>query len=225
MSLADRISGAKACMFDAYGTLFDVNAAVMRHAARIGPDAERFADLWRAKQTEYSWLLTLAGQWENFWTLTERGLDFAFARFPDADRGARTDLLDAYRVLDAYPDAKSTLEALRARGKTTAILSNGETKMLASAVASAGLDAHLEFVISSDAVRVFKTHPSIYAHGVAKLGLPPQDILFVSSNRWDVAGATAFGFSCIWVNRRGMPDEYPSLAPVAVVRSLAEIVA
>jgi 2-haloacid dehalogenase len=225
MQLVSQFPNAKACLFDAYGTLFDVNAAVMRHAARIGPDAERFAELWRTKQTEYSWLLTLSGRWVDFWTLTERALDFSFARFPHVDRALRPPLLDAYKVLDAYPDAQPTLAGLRARGLRTAILSNGSRAMLASAVASAGLDAHLDAVVSVDAVRVFKTHAAVYARGLAELGLAAADVVFVSSNRWDVAGATAAGLACVWINRRDAPDEYPELAPVAVASGLAALLA
>ncbi len=125
---------AKAFVFDAYGTLFDVHAAMARHRAAAGPDAERFSELWRLKQLEYSWTLTLAGQYVDFWTLTQRALDYAFARMPSVDRALRAPLLDAYQKLDAYPDARATLAALKARGLATAILSNGSPPMLDAAV-------------------------------------------------------------------------------------------
>ena len=214
---------AKAYVFDAYGTLFDVHAAIGRHCAAVGPEAERFSELWRAKQLEYSWTLSLMGRYESFWTLTERALDFALARFPKVDRKLRAALLDAYFTLDAYPDARPALERLKAAGRATAILSNGSTDMLAAAVKGAKLDDLLDHVLSVDAVRVFKPPPKVYDLAIAALGAKAGEIAFVSSNRWDVAGAAHAGLRPIWVNRAGNPDEYSDLAPVAVIRSLAEV--
>src|SRR5258707_12364753 len=124
----------KAYVFDAYGTLFDVHAAIGRHRSMIGTDADRFSELWRTKQLEYSWTLTLMGRYESFWALTGRALDFAFARFPHVDRSLRASLLDAYHKLDAYPDSRPALAKLKAEGYATAILSNGSTDMLKGAV-------------------------------------------------------------------------------------------
>lgn len=222
MAVSDLFAGAKAVVFDAYGTLFDVHSAVARHAA-IGPDAARFSDVWRAKQLEYSWVLSLAGRYEPFWALTEQALDHAFARFPQVDRAVRPGLLEAYRSLDAYADAAPALDALRARGLRTAILSNGDPAMLEAAVASAGLDEHLDAVLSVDAAKVFKTHPRAYGIALAALSVAAEDVVFVSSNRWDIAGATAFGFRTAWINRAGLPDEYAELAPHAVAGSLRDL--
>ena len=215
--------GLKAFVFDAYGTLFDVHSAVMRHAARIGPEAGAFSRLWRSKQLEYTWVLSLMGQWQDFWTLTGRALDVALASHPGVDPGLRPDLLAAYRVLDAYPEVPAALARLRARGVRTAILSNGESAMLAEAVASAGLGDRLDAVLSADAVQVFKTSPRVYALVEDALGAAPAEVAFVSSNRWDVAGAAAFGFRPVWVNRTGQPDEYPGLDPAATVPDLGGI--
>src|SRR3954468_18254296 len=121
---------ARAFVFDAYGTLFDVHSAIGRHRAAAGPDAERFSEIWRTKQLEYTWTLTLAGRYVDFWTLTERALDFAFARFPSVDKALKAKLLDPYLELDAFPDARAALRDLKARGEATAILSNGTPKML-----------------------------------------------------------------------------------------------
>ncbi|MET0605549.1 MAG: haloacid dehalogenase type II, partial [Beijerinckiaceae bacterium] len=140
----------KAFVFDAYGTIFDVHAAVMRSAAAAGRDAQAFSDLWRAKQLEYSWVRSLCGQWRDFWALTEDALDVAFARFPSIDRSLRASLLAAYRRLDAYPEAPDLLRRLRAGGYRVAILSNGEATMLRDAVASAGLADDLDAVWSVD---------------------------------------------------------------------------
>ena len=210
----------RAVVFDAYGTLFDVHSAVMRHAARMGPEAAAFSAHWRGRQLEYSWILSLAGRYRDFWSLTGEALDVSFAAFPQVDRGLRADLLAAYRTLSAYGEVPQMLAGLKARGLKTAILSNGEPSMLADAVNGAGLGPVLDAVLSVDAVKVFKTDPRTYGLVEPALGVAPADVLFVSSNRWDVAGATAFGFRCLWCNRSGAPDEYPDLAPVAVVRDL-----
>jgi 2-haloacid dehalogenase len=213
----------KAYVFDAYGTLFDVNSAVMRHEAEIGPEARAFSALWRQKQLEYSWVLSLAGHFVDFWTLTERALDYAFASHPGIDKVLRDKLTAAYRNLDAYPEVPAALGRLRQSAYRTAILSNGEPRMLADAVASAGIGELIDHLFSVSAVKVFKTDPLAYAQIEAPLAAKSGEIAFVSSNRWDVAGAAAFGLTPIWVNRLGAPDEYPDLAPVAVVRSLAEL--
>src|SRR5579871_179757 len=213
----------KAYVFDAYGTLFDVHAAIHRHRAAVGPDADRFSELWRTKQLEYSWTLTLMGRYESFWTLTQRALDFTFARFPKVDRNLGALLLDAYYKLDAYPDARPALAKLKAGGMATAILSNGSTDMLTAAVNGAGLHDVLDHVLSVDAVRTFKPPPPVYDLAINALGVKPGEIAFVSSNRWDVAGAANVGLKPIWVNRAGNPDEYPGLDPAATIRSLAEV--
>jgi 2-haloacid dehalogenase len=217
------IEPARTIVFDAYGTLFDVHSAVARHSDALGPEAARLSELWRAKQLEYSWVLSLAGRYEPFWTLTERALDHAFARCPGADRGLRDKLLEAYRTLDAYPEVPSTLERLRARGLRTGILSNGDPDMLGAAVSSAGIARLLDAVLSVEAAGVFKTSPATYRLVLEAFEVQPREVVFVSSNRWDIAGAAAFGFSPVWVNRTGLPDEYPGLDPVAVVRDLGEI--
>jgi 2-haloacid dehalogenase len=215
---------ARAVVFDAYGTLFDVHSAVGRHAAQVGPDAARLSEIWRAKQLEYSWVLSLAGRYEPFWSLTEQALDYAFARFPGVDRSVRPHLLEAYRTLDAYPEVQASLRALRARGLRTGILSNGDPAMLNAAVASAGLGPQLDAVLSVDAAGVFKTSPRTYDLVLQAFSLNVDEVVFVSSNRWDIAGAAAFGFHPVWVNRLGMPDEYPALKPGSMISTLSSIV-
>lgn len=210
-------------VFDAFGTLFDVHSAVARNATSIGPAAARLSEIWRAKQLEYTWTLSLMGRYEPFWALTERALDHALARTPEVEPAVRERLLSSYRTLDAYPEVPATLARLRARGAKTAILSNGDAAMLADAVAAAGIGAALDAVLSVDAVRVFKTDPRTYGLVEAGLGCARGDVLFVSSNRWDVAGAAAFGFSTAWVNRAGAPDEYPDLQPGAVIGDLGAV--
>ena len=213
----------RAFVFDAYGTLFDVHAAIARHRAAAGPDADRFSEIWRVKQLEYAWMLSAAGHYVDFWTLTERALDHALARVPSVDRALRSALLEAYFKLDAFPDARAALKTLKGKGVKTAILSNGNPKMLDAAVAAAGIGADLDAVLSVEAIRIYKPQPPVYRMVTDAFALAPSDVAFVSSNRWDVMGATAFGFRCIWVNRAGMPEEYPEFAPVAVVRDLASL--
>lgn len=207
-------------VFDAYGTLFDVHAAMARHRADCGPDADRFSDIWRTKQLEYTWTTTLAGCYLNFDTLTERSLDFALARVPSVPKSLRGKLLDAYLTLDAYPDARTTLAALKARGDTTAILSNGSPRMLKAAVDAAQLGPLLDEVFSVDSVKMYKPREEVYALVTSRFSLAPAQVTFVSSNRWDVMGATEFGFRCLWINRANNPDEYPDTKPVAVLQSL-----
>jgi 2-haloacid dehalogenase len=214
---------ARAYVFDAYGTLFDVHAAITRHRDAAGPDADRFSEIWRLKQLEYTWLLSAAGHYVDFWTLTQRALDYAFARVPSVDPALRGTLLDAYFKLDAFPDARAALRALKAKGAKTAILSNGNPRMLNGAVAAAGIGGDLDAVLSVDVLRIYKPRPEVYALVTAAFSIESSDVAFVSSNRWDVMGATAFGFRCVWVNRAGMPDEYPEFAPVAVVRDLGAL--
>lgn len=207
-------------VFDAYGTLFDVHAAIGRHRAAVGPEADRFSDLWRMKQLEYTWTGTLAGRYADFWTLTQRALDFCFERFPAVDRSLRGDLLNAYLKLDAYPDAHKVLRELKARGDKTAILSNGAPPMLASAVEAAGLKSELDAVLSVDVLKMFKPRMEVYALVTGEFACQPADVVFVSSNRWDAMGATTFGFRTVWINRAGNPDEYTDCPPAAVVPDL-----
>ncbi len=198
-----------------------MHAAIARHRAAAGSDAARFSEIWRTKQLEYSWTLTLAGRYADFWTLTERSLDYAFARVPSVDRALRPQLLDAYRTLDAFPDARAAVSGLKQRGLKTAILSNGSLPMLDAAVSAAGMAALFDGVFSVDAVRMYKPRPEVYALATDRFGISAQQVVFISSNRWDVMGAAAFGFRPIWVNRTGMPEEYREQPAMQVVPDLS----
>ena len=215
----------RAYVFDAYGTLFDVHAAVRRHMDAVGPDGARLSEIWRGKQLEYTWVRAPMGRYRDFWDLTEDALDFAFASVPGANRAARDDLLAAYRELDAYDEVPAVLRALREAGHKTAILSNGSPAMLESAVRAAGIGALLDDVLSVESLATFKTVPAVYAMVTDAYGCEPAEVAFQSSNRWDIAGATAFGFRCTWVNRSGAPDEYADLAPERVVSDLKGLLA
>ena len=209
-----------AYVFDAYGTLFDVHAAVRRHAARIGPDGQMLSEIWRAKQLEYSWTRTLMSAYQDFWALTEQALDFALRKVPTADPSLRADLLDAYWHLDCYPEVPAVLKALKAEGARLAILSNGSPAMLEAAVRSAALDNVLDAVFSVDAVKRFKTDASVYDLVTTGWRLYPSAVSFQSSNRWDIAGAAKFGFRTVWINRTDQPDEYADLPPGVILASL-----
>jgi 2-haloacid dehalogenase len=211
-------------IFDAYGTLFDVHSAVARLAEQIGPDAQRFSELWRAKQLEYSWVRTLMSAYSDFWRLTEEALDFAFAKFPSLDRSLRPALLQAYWTLDPYPEAASVLSTLKSQGARLAILSNGSPEMLEAAVSSAGLGRLIDRVFSVDAIRAYKTHPDAYRMLSDAWHISPPEASFQSSNRWDIAGASRFGFATVWVNRSAQPDEYADSPPDRIVGSLAELI-
>ena len=211
--------------FDAYGTLFDVHSAVKRHAGRIGPDGPALSEIWRLKQLEYAWVRTLAGAYADFWQLTEQALDFALAKLPSIDRQLREDLLEAYWTLECYPEVRGVLEALKAAGARLAILSNGSPAMLEAAVNFAAIDALLDDIFSVDAVGRFKTDPAAYEMVTAAWGVSAASVSFQSSNRWDIAGATKFGFRTVWINRSGQPDEYPDLPPSAVLPTLDGLLA
>ncbi len=209
---------SKIFVFDAYGTLFDVHAAIRRYST--GPDAERMSDIWRTKQLEYTWTLTLAGHYADFWELTGRALDFALACTPSIDKALRPKLLDAYFKLDAFPDARAVLRQLKERGHKTAILSNGSPAMLKGAVDGAGIGGDLDASLSVDVLRMYKPRPEVYALVTDRFKCAPADVTFVSSNRWDVMGAMSFGFRALWVNRGKMPEEYPDQAPLEAIGDL-----
>lgn len=207
-------------IFDAYGTLFDVHAAIARHRAEAGPDADRMSEIWRTKQLEYSWTMTLAGHYLDFWALTQRALDYALARVPSVPKALRPKLLDAYFKLDAFPDARATLRALKQAGKKTGILSNGSPDMLKGAVDAAQIGADLDALLSVDSVKMFKPRPEVYRLVTDHFKCRRGDVSFVSSNRWDVMAATSFGFKAFWINRAKMPDEYPDFRPLQVLDDL-----
>lgn len=212
-------------IFDAYGTLLDVHAAIGRHRAAAGPEADRLSEIWRSKQLEYSWTLTLAGHYVDFWTLTQRALDYALARVPSVPVSLRDDLLNAYFKLDAFPDARPALRDLKAAGHQTGILSNGSPDMLSSAVENAGLSGDLDAVLSVDALKMFKPRAEVYGLVTDRFECKPRDVTFVSSNRWDVMGSVSVGFRGLWINRSRMPGEYPDFVPDRIIPDLTSLAA
>jgi 2-haloacid dehalogenase len=198
--------GIKACVFDAYGTLFDVHSAVARLRPRIGERADALSQLWRSKQLEYTWLRAVMGRHADFWQVTGDALDYALAR-TGVDRAMREPLMQAYLALDAYPDVPDMLHRLRAGGLRTSILSNGAPRMLAAAATSAGIAELFDAILSVEEVGIFKPHPKVYQLAIDRLAVPPHQIAFQSSNAWDVCGAAACGLRAVWINRIGMPPE------------------
>jgi 2-haloacid dehalogenase len=196
-----------ACVFDAYGTLFDVHSAVGRLRADVGPRADELSRIWRTKQLEYTWLLSLMGNYKDFWHLTGDALDYALAWTGVESGDIRDRLMDAYLGLDAYPEVPAMLGRLKAAGLKTAILSNGEPNMLEAAVNAAGLGGLLDEVLSVDGLGIYKPHPSVYQLAVDRLGVKADGVSFQSSNAWDVHGASAFGFRPVWINRFSAPVE------------------
>ena len=208
-------------VFDAYGTLFDVHSVVEAGRA-LTPDPMALSLAWRQKQLEYTWLRSLMGRYEDFWTVTEDALRWALARLAiAADDHAVRRLMDAYLTLACFPEVPAALAALA--GRPRAILSNGSPKMLAAAVASSGLAPQLDHVLSVDAVRIFKPAPAVYALAPDAMVVPAADLLFVSSNAWDVAGAKAFGYQVAWCNRANAPEENLGVRADHVIRSLTEL--
>ena len=212
-----------ACVFDAYGTLFDVHSAVGRSGGALGDKAGPVSALWRQKQLEYTWLRSLMGAYVDFWQVTGAGLDYALAANGVEDAELRRRLMDLYLNLDAYPDVADALDRLRAGGKKTAILSNGAPNMLRAAVETAGLGGRLDAALSVDELRAFKPDPRVYQLAVDRLGVAAGRICFVSTNGWDAAGAAYFGFKVAWLNRFGQQPERLPGAPAAVIETLAEL--
>lgn len=212
----------KACVFDAYGTLFDVAAAARHLQDELGADWQQLSAIWRTKQLEYTWLRSLMGAYVDFRQVTRDGLDFALDTLGRQDPGLRDRLLALYDRLDCYEEVPAMLDALRASGKQTAILSNGSPDMLASAVDNAGLAERLDAVLSVDGLRIYKPAPEVYALATTRFSCRPEEIAFFSSNAWDVAGAAQFGFRVLWVNRFGQQPERLPAGPEVTLTTLAE---
>lgn len=215
-----RLTRIEACVFDAYGTLFDVHSPVGRAAGALGDKAQAVSGAWRDKQLQYSWLRSLMRAHADFWRVTGDALDFALAAHGIDDAATRDELMRAYLTLDAYADAVPALARLKAAGVATAILSNGSPHMLASAVASAGIGGYLDAVLSVEEVGVYKPDPRVYAMAVDRFAVAPRNICFVSANGWDAAGAAHFGFRVAWLDRFGLAPERLPGPPAATIRGL-----
>lgn len=229
--MAGSRSKVPVCVFDAYGTLFDVDAAARKLALdsawveKLGAHWQELSAVWRATQLNYSWLRAITSTHVDFWQVTQDGLDYALEQVglgDEADLRAR--LLDLYWHLSAFEDAGQMLRELKSKGVPCAILSNGSPDMLAAAVAHAGLGDLLEAVLSVEQVGVFKPDGRVYDLVGNRFGCDREGVLFVSSNGWDVAGAAGYGFATVWVNRAGLPMDRLADRPDHVVDDLSGIV-
>jgi len=217
------------CIFDAYGTLFDVAAAARRAASEPGREAfakvwVKVATDWRLKQLQYTWLRAVMDAHTDFWEVTQNGLDYALEASGLSEDGAlRERLLALYWELEAYEEVPKMLSDLKAAGLQTAILSNGSPDMLNGAVKSAGLTEVLDDVLSVEDVGIFKPDPSVYQMVCDRFSCLPGEVLFVSSNGWDASGAAKFGFQTVWVNRSGEPVDRLPWVPKATLDTLHNI--
>jgi 2-haloacid dehalogenase len=215
------VSPIRGYVFDAYGTLFDVHSVIEAGRA-VTTDPAALSALWRQKQLEYTWLRALMGTYVDFWAVTEAALRYTLRRLGLAPPAAEVRrLMEAYLSLACFPEVGAALERLG--GRPRAVLSNGSPAMLAAAVASSRLANHLDHVISVDAVRTYKPSPLVYALGPGTLGVPAGELLFVSSNPWDVAGAKTFGYQAAWCNRTDAPEEELGVRADVVVRALDQL--
>jgi 2-haloacid dehalogenase len=223
MSPQNKIDGIKACVFDAYGTLFDVHSAVGKHRDRLGEKADQVSVLWRTKQLEYTWLRSLMKEHADFWKVTLDALGFSFDMHAIADTDLRDDLMNAYLSLDAYPEVPEVLSILKERGFRLAILSNGTPVMLDAAIKNSGIEHLIDANLSIEEVGIFKPDPKVYQLAVDNLSVQPREIIFQSSNAWDAAGASAFGFNVAWVNRFGQSRERLPGKPDFEINTLREL--
>jgi 2-haloacid dehalogenase len=213
--------GIKACVFDAYGTLFDFATAARRCQDELGDRVAKLTTLWRDKQLQYTWLRAAQGRHTDFSQVTGDALDFALDTLDIRRPGLRERLMELYLTLDAFPEVPEVLRSLRKAGLRTAILSNGSPRMLDAAVRGAGLDGLFDQVLSVESVGVYKPHPKVYQLAVDVLGISAHSISFQSSNAWDAYAASAFGMRVVWCNRYGQRAERLPGAPDREITTLA----
>jgi 2-haloacid dehalogenase len=217
------LAGVAGCVFDAYGTLFDVASAAARCRGALGGNADRLAALWRERQLQYTWLRTVQGRHADFWQVTGDALDFALESLEIGDAALRERLMQLYLSLDAYPEVPAVLRKLRGANLWTAILSNGTPGMLAAAVGHAELTPLLDAVLSVEEVGVYKPHPLVYRLACERLGCAAESILFISSNAWDAHAAAAFGMRAVWCNRHAQRRERLPGRLACEISSLTEL--
>jgi 2-haloacid dehalogenase len=218
-----RLMGVRACVFDAYGTIFDIASAAARCDGVPEQLRAALASIWRDKQLQYTWLRTLQGRYVDFWAVTGDALDFAMDSLELRNAALRARLMNLYRTPDAFPEVPEVLRCLRQSGFVTAILSNGSPGMLESAIAGARLADLFDDVLSADAVGAFKTSPKVYQYALDQLGVPALAVCFQSSNAWDAHAAADFGMQTVWCNRYGQRRERLPGSPTHEIRTLAEL--
>ena len=213
----------KACIFDAYGTLFDVNAACRELSKEVGDNWEKLASLWRLRQVEYTWLRNSMDEYIDFWKITSDALDYAMETLGIENNELREGLLNLYLKLEAYPEINDLLKKLKQRGLKTGILSNGNMKMLNSAVDNANLREYLDEILSVEECKIYKPSSKVYDLVKIKMQISKENVLFLSSNAWDMHAASNYGFKTIWVNRFNTKLERLPGKPINIVNSLEKI--
>jgi len=217
------LAGVQACVFDAYGTLFDFASAARSCRDVLGEAIDKLTALWRDKQLQYTWLRAVQGRHADFWQVTADALDFALETLALDKPGLRDRLMNLYLTLEPFPEVPQVLERLKTSGLRTAILSNGSPMMLEALMRASRLNALIDAVLSVEAVGVYKPHPKVYQLAVDRLGVPAAAIAFQSSNAWDAYAASAFGMQVVWCNRYGQRPERLPGKPDRIVRSLSEL--
>ena len=213
----------EACIFDAYGTLFDVNAACRELSKEVGDNWEKLASLWRLRQVEYTWLRNSMDEYIDFWKITSDALDYAMETLGIENYELREELLNLYLKLEAYPEVNDLLKKLKQRGLKTGILSNGSMKMLNSAVNNANIREYLDEILSVEECEIYKPSSKVYDLVKIKMQIDKENVLFFSSNAWDMHAASNYGFKTIWVNRFKAKLEKLPGKPIDIVYSLEKI--
>ena len=221
--MSTALSGITACVFDAYGTLFDYASAAAGCRDVLGDRFDALTRLWRDKQIQYTWLRAVEGRHADFWQVTGDALDFTLETMGLGDPGLRDRLMGLYLTLDAFPEVPEVLRRLKAAGLKTAILSNGTPAMLDAAVKNAEIGGLLDAVLSVEAAGVYKPHAKVYQLALDRFGVAADAIAFQSSNAWDAWGASAFGMRVVWCNRYGQRPEHLPGRPDREIKSLAEL--
>ena len=212
----------KAVVFDAYGTLFDVNSAAERCKNKIGSKWEVFANFWRTTQLEYTWLRSLMEKHKNFWEITEDSLDKSMKVF-DIDKSLKKDLLNLYKILSPYPEVKAVLENLKKKDLKIAILSNGTPALLNELVASNKLNNLFDDLFSIEEVKVYKPDKRVYEIPIKKYNIKANEISFLSANTWDVSGGGNYGYNSIWVNRNNSEFDNLDFKPKTEINNLTQL--
>jgi 2-haloacid dehalogenase len=217
-----KIENVKACVFDAYGTLFDVNSATAKCKEKIGNRWENFSNAWRTTQLEYTWLRSLMKKHKNFWEITEDSLDHTMETFK-IKKEMRNELLDLYKKLDPYPEVKKCLDGLKAKEIKIAILSNGTPDLLKMLVESNNIQNYFDDIFSIESVRIYKPDSRVYEIPIKKYECKPENICFMSSNTWDVSGGGVFGYNAVWVNRLNKVFDKLNYKPKHIINNLEEL--
>ncbi len=213
----------RACVFDAYGTLFDVHSAAAKYSSKLGELEGPVSELWRSKQLQYTWLRSLMGAYDEFWTVTSESLDYALAAYKVKDQGLRNQLLNAYLNLSCFVEVEEVLRTLKENGIVVAVLSNGSPKMLNPVIENSGMAQYIDANISVDEVKIFKPAAEVYQLACDRFGIRPQEISFQSSNCWDAIGGAHFGYQVAWCNRYNQQLDKLPAKPKVEIKTLLEL--